>query len=297
LPAQFWAVLQEVAKRVTGRAVTFQLNSADAYVPWELARVANPIDPASPLFLGAQVAMGRWILGNRSIRLPPRHDRDVHTMAVMVGMYQPAIGGLRPLPQAVEEAKTLTETYAALPAIPLAATPADFRTLIDATITFKFEAIGGVECVHFAGHGEVDTGRPQDVAIYLSNGQVIAPVFFRSCDLGRNYAPFLFLNACMVGTAIEMLGDVDGFPGNCLAGGFCGLVAPLWAVNDGVAKSVAIDFYKMALSADSGHTSVADILRKLRAKYNRANPVSSYLAYVYYGNPYLSLTYAPRPGN
>jgi hypothetical protein len=86
-----------------------------------------------------------------------------------------------------------------------------------------------------------------------------------------------------------MLGDVDGFPGNCLAGGFCGLVAPLWAVNDSVARSFAIEFYREALTVQTGST-VADILRKLRAKYDRAHPVTSYLAYVYYGNPFLRLT-------
>ena len=49
-----------------------------------------------------------------------------------------------------------------------------------------------------------------------------------------------------------MLGDYGGFPGNCLAGGFCGLIAPLWAVNDDVAKAFAIEFYDEALSGRSG---------------------------------------------
>ena len=91
----------------------------------------------------------------------------------------------------------------------------------------------------------------------------------------------------------QLLGDYGGFPGNCLAGGFCGLVAPLWAVNDSVAKEIAIEFYRKALKADSG-VSVAEIIRDIRSNYNRKNPISSYLAYVYYGNPSLRLNRAPR---
>jgi Ternary complex associated domain 7 len=219
LPAEFWTVLQEVAKMVKDRPVTFQLNSADPYVPWELAAVEPAIDPTSPPFLGAQVVMGRWILGDRNIASPPRHARNIRAMAVMAGMYKSEVG-LRPLPQAIEEAKTLTQSYAAMPAIPLDCTPASFQSLLDATINFNFDPIGGVECVHFAGHGEVDPSRPGDAAIYLNDGRPITPTFFRSSTLGKTYAPFLFLNACMVGTAGQMLGDFGGFPGNCLAGGF-----------------------------------------------------------------------------
>ena len=56
-----------------------------------------------------------------------------------------------------------------------------------------------------------------------------------------------------------------------------------------MARSLAIEFYREALSSDRIGGSVADILRQLRAKYDRQQPVPSYLAYVYYGNPYLRL--------
>jgi hypothetical protein len=290
LPGEFWDVLRGVAVKVTDRPITLQLNSAEPYVPWELALIDPPVDPARPSFLGAQVVMGRWIQGDRNIVAPPRHARAVRAMAVMAGMYK-ATAGLVPLPQAIEEAKALTQAFAAMPAIPLDCTAANLQTLLDAKINFNFNAIGGVECVHFAGHGEVDPTRPGDAVIYLNDGEPITPLFFRNCMLGKNYGPFLFLNACMVGVAGELLGDYGGFPGGCLAGGFCGLVAPLWAVNDSVAKAFAIEFYREALSARADGSSVPEILRQLRAKYSRQNPVSSYLAYVYYGNPYLRLSW------
>jgi CHAT domain len=290
LPNEFWDVLRNVAPKVANRPITLQLNSAEPFVPWELAWVEPAIDSARPSFLGAQVVMGRWILGDNDIVSPPRHARSIRAMAVMAGMYK-STTGLVALPQAIEEARTLTRSFEAMPAVPLDGTAANLQALLDAEITFNFNAIGGVECVHFAGHGEVDPSRPGDAAIYLNDGHPITPLFFRNSALGKTYAPFLFLNACMVGTAGKMLGDYGGFPGNCLAGGFCGLVAPLWAVNDSVAKAFAIEFYDEAL-AERTNGSVAEILRELRAKYDRRRPVPSYLAYVYYGHPYLSLSRA-----
>jgi hypothetical protein len=67
LPVKFWDVLQGVAAKVKDRPITLQLNSAEPYVPWELAWVKAVIDPERPSFLGAQVAMGRWILGDHSV--------------------------------------------------------------------------------------------------------------------------------------------------------------------------------------------------------------------------------------
>jgi CHAT domain-containing protein len=139
--------------------------------------------------------------------------------------------------------------------------------------------------VHFAGHGQVDPTRPGDAAIYLDKGKPLSPVFFRKTRLGTQQAPFIFFNACMVGTGGEMLGDFGGFPGNCLAGGFTGLLAPLWAVNDSVARAIAMTFYNATLRSPS--RPVADVLRDIRAKYAENSSVSSYLAYVYYGSPHL----------
>jgi hypothetical protein len=293
LPREFWTMLAAVAAKIKDRPVTLQLNSAEPYVPWELALVQPALDPKRPIFLAAQVVLGRWILGDASVALPPRDALTIRGMAVMAGMYK-ATDGLRPLPEAIDEAKTLAQLYATIPAIPLEFTSANFKSLLDATLTFNLDPIGGVDCLHFAGHGEVDPTRPGDAAIYLSNSQPLNPILFLHCKLGLAYSPFVFLNACMVGTGGQLLGDYGGFPGNCLAGGFCGLVAPLWAVNDRVAKSIALEFYRQAFGSPSGRP-VAEILRDLRSKYQSDQPVPSYLAYVYYGNPALRLACAPAP--
>lgn len=278
LPAEFWTLLRAVAVRVTDRPITLQLNSAEPYVPWELALVDPPIYTDRPKLLAAQVAMGRWLLGDSAVASPPREAVSVKNMAAMAGRYNRSTG-LSPLPEAEDEVKELERT---LKAVRLNCDSAALKALLGAVIS------GGVQAVHFAGHGRVDPTRPGDAAFYLDNGAALSPAFFRRSVLGRKHAPFIFLNACMVGTAGEMLGDLGGFPGNCLAGGFTALVAPLWAVDDSVAKSIALEFYQAAL-AQPGR-SVAEVLRDLRANYRSDAPVASYLAYVYYGNPHLKLS-------
>ncbi|MFY7949156.1 MAG: hypothetical protein ACOVRP_08075, partial [Gemmatimonas sp.] len=104
LPAAFWQLLREVHTKVGGtRPVTLQLNSADPYVPWELATVNPPLDPSRVGILAAQVSMGRWILGDAEVPATPRSSLDVRSFAVMAGMYKSAESGLKKLPNAEAE--------------------------------------------------------------------------------------------------------------------------------------------------------------------------------------------------
>jgi hypothetical protein len=281
LPKTFWEMLRAVAARVPGRPLTFQLNSADPYVPWELALMEPPLDPGRPPILAAQVVMGRWILGDSAVSAPPRVEVKVTKIAAMAGKYNAIATGLRRLPEAEAEVHDLEQKFKATT---YAGDSTSLKALLDASIG------GGAQVVHFAGHGQVGVTRPGDAAIYLDNGKPLSPIFFRKTNLGAQHAPFIFFNACMVGVGGEMLGDYGGFPGNCLAGGFTALVAPLWAVNDTVAHWIALQFYDRALAAPA--RPVAEVLRELRANYSTNPTVSSYLAYVYYGNPNLKVQWA-----
>jgi len=283
LPKEFWSLLRAVATKIgDGQVVTLQFNSADAYVPWELALVDPPIYADRVPLLAAQTTMGRWILGESAVASPPRAVLHVRSFALMAGMYKAARTGMMKLPKAEEEVQELEATYAgSRRALAYTCDGAGLTALLGGSIG------GGAQLVHFAGHGQVDPARPGDAAIYLNDGLAISPVLFRKTALGSVHSPLLFLNACMVGTAGEMLGDFGGFPGNCLAGNFTGLVAPLWAVNDEIAKWMALEFYRDAMA--SPPRSVAAILRDLRSTFASRPQSSSYLAYVYYGNPYLTL--------
>jgi hypothetical protein len=284
-PAELGPVLDRLHAHVrdaSGRPATILLQSAEAHVPWELAVLENPPDADRPPFLGAQFAVGRWLLGPRSVRVPPAREVAVRSMAVVVGDYKSS-RRLRPLPQAEAEGETLADRYGAHR---LAATAPELNLL------FGGGPDTGVDAIHFACHGEVDPNDAATGKVFLNDDQPLDPVHFLQARVGRTHEPFLFLNACQVGQAGESLGDYAGFAGSCLRNGFRGFVAPLWSVDDGIAHAIALDFYERAFGPDDGApTPVAEVLRDVRARFPEDVdiPPSTWLAYVFYGNPRLIL--------
>lgn len=302
LPLDVLDAVRAVAAVAAPRAPAVLVVSADPYVPWELAHVDPPLDAARPPFLGAQVTLGRWLRDPRGTDMrpaspgmaarPPAQPPStvaVKHMAVMAGLYR-AASGLRPLPAAEQEAAALAQAY---DAVKLAASTLDVKRLLDAQLTHGFEQIGGVEAIHFAGHGDVDPNVVDGSLLMLSEGKPLPSILFRSAKYGGDRQPLFFLNACMIGVGGELLGDMGGFPGNCLRGGFGALLGALWEVDDTVARQFALDFWRRALPVDGSPAEpVGDILRDLRAKYSDAagqTPAHTWLAYVYYGHPRLTL--------
>ena len=311
LPRAAVNALREVALATQPNPPTVLLVSADPYVPWELAKIDPPLDASRPPFLGAQAVMGRWLRmsppssvealtaaassGAERPPLNPPASIDVRHMAVMAGLYKPP-SGLRSLPHAEQEAKDLVLSHRA---ILLAASPQSLAQLLGARLEHNFDAIGGADAVHFAGHGQFDPGEVDASVLYLSNGKPMSSLLFRSAKYGPPNAnqPLIFLNACMIGIGAELLGDMGGFPGNCLRGGFGGLLGALWEVDDDLARDIALEFWERALPVNGNAPEpVGEILRDLRARYGSqqgAPPLATYLSYVYYGHPRLRLQRLP----
>jgi len=134
---------------------------------------------------------------------------------------------------------------------------------------------------------------PDAATLYLSDGTPLFASLFGSARYGAAQSPFFFLNACMAGIGDELLGDAGGFPGNCLDGGFGAMLGALWEVDDKIARHLAIEFWARALPTGGGMAEpLGTILRDLRAKYIPDQvkvPATTYLAYVYYGHPRLTL--------
>jgi hypothetical protein len=309
LPPAVFDALRAVAKRVAPDPPAVLFVSAEPYVPWELAHIDPPLEAGRPPFLGAQTLLGRWVRDGSGaspplaltvtpstvirIEKPPAQPPSritVRDMAVMAGFYM-AESGLQRLPSAEAEAQALVKNHNGLA---LAASSQALKQLLDAMLERDFKHIGGAGAVHFAGHGEFDPSRPDSAVMFLSDGKPLSSLLFRSANYGRDLQPLLFLNACMIGIGGQLLGDMGGFPGNCLRGGFGGVLGALWEVDDGVAAEIAMEFWRRALPVDGTKGEpVAAILRDLRAKYSEdaANvPVSTYLSYVYYGHPRLTLS-------
>jgi hypothetical protein len=312
LGTEVLAVVRQVAARTAPAAPAVLLVSAEPYVPWELTRFDPPLDPARPPLLGAQVRLGRWLREGRQGASPaptdgPPEDRPpvrppavlpVGPMAVMAGYYN-ASSGKRQLPMAQAEAQTLAKTYKQMPAIAVEASLAGLKRLLDADLVdTNQQTLGAAGFVHFAGHGEYDPTTPDASVLVLSDGTAVRSFLFRSARYGKENQPLIFINACMVGIGDQLLGDMGGFPGNCLKGGFGGVLGALWEVNDHVARDMALEFWRRAVPTDGSNPEpVGEILRDLRARYapgSDSRSPASWLAYVFYGHP--GLTVRPQTG-
>ena len=271
LPDEFWEVIREVAKTVPDGPPTILFLSAEPYVPWELAVMDPPLDDAVPPFLAAQASVGRWVLGQHRPKLPPPATLDVHKMAVVSGIYN--LPGWDRLLDAEKEADELAKLYDA--------------TRINASSQEVLQLVSGnpeAELLHFAVHGQYDPNGEID-GIVLVDGLTLDPMQIKGSPLRSR--PFVFLNACQVGSGEAVLGDYAGMAEAFLFAGASGVIAPLWSIDDVMARELALRFYEKALT---GRTP-ADILREERAAFkNDPSTISStYLAYQDSGHPHMTI--------
>lgn len=282
VPDELWPLLREAAERAGGPPDVLIL-SAEPYVPWELARMEEPlIDPAAPPFLAAQANVGRWVLPQRERaagsrqrpQQPPPRKVEVSAMAVVTGVYNRP--GWSRLKEAEAEAEELGKRFKA--------------AQVNAVTDQVLQCLRGTppaELLHFAVHGTYDPGGLQD-GLMLVDGVTLEPFQVQGAQLSRS--PFVFLNACQVGMGNKVLGDSSGMAAAFLMAGASGVVAPLWSVKDTIAREIARSFYEKTAEG----TSPAEALREARRSFRpEAAPQSAtWLAYQYFGHPSLKLRFS-----
>jgi hypothetical protein len=271
LPTSFWDVLSAVAARLDGRPPSILILSAEPYVPWELAVIDPALDREAPPFLSAQANVGRWVLGQRRPRLPPPSTLTVGAMSVVSGVYDRP--GWARLAEAEAESNALASAYGATP--------------VDATTRDVLELLGGrpnADLIHFAVHGRYDPSGGLD-GLVLTDGLALDPLKVRGTMPPGD--PFVFLNACQVGGGEQILGDYAGLAEAFLFAGASGVVAPLWSIDDRLAREIAVRFYERTFQG----AGPADVLRRERAAFRSSPDITSatYLAYQYFGHPALRL--------
>jgi len=274
VPDEFWDVLRKVAGTVASGSPTVLFLSAEPYVPWELAVMDPPLDDKLPPFLAAQASVGRWVLGQHRPKLPPPSELSVHSMAVVSGVYN--LPGWDRLIDAEKEADEIAAKYGA--------------TKVNADSQDVLKLVSGTpaaDLMHFAVHGQYDPNGEID-GIVLVDGLTLDPMQIRGSPLASR--PFVFLNACQVGSGEAVLGDYAGMAEAFLFAGASGVIAPLWSIDDVMAREIALRFYEKALKGKSP----ADILREERAAFrNDPSTISStYLAYQYFGHPHMTIARA-----
>ena len=275
VPVEVLDAIAATAALVGDRPLMVHLLSQEPYVPWELAMLEPPIRDDAPPFLGAQVELGRWVLGQRRPPLPAPTGVEVRALVVVGGDYD-GVAAAR-LVEADAELAALVDRYAA--------------TGVEAFAEDILECLAGAppaDVLHFAVHGMYDTAGVRE-GLVLSDGSLLDPMLVKGVDL--HGAPFVFLNACQVGSSNELLGDYSGVAEAFLFAGASGVVAPLWKVDDRLARELALTFYEAVLD---GADRPAAALRVARSRFGADGepPSATPLAYQFYGHPGLRLRMA-----
>jgi hypothetical protein len=240
-------------------------------VPWELAwfdELASVVPDAEKTapFLGAHAAISRWPLSD--------DERPDPTPA-------PAV--------VVSGAAVLTADYTGVPTFPVLesalAEAAEVSGLFEpravevvpelASVIALFKGDPPSKLVHAAVHGKFDNEGNQQGIVLLEKspaggavGRYLTPTMLEN---GRLDGPFVFLNACQVGSDEQVLGNYGGFATTLVKVGAAAVVAPLWNVRDTVAAEFARRFYANAwgTATSGGNVSVAEAVRQLRALYTQ----------------------------
>jgi len=200
----------------------------------------------------------------------------VRSLAVVSGVYD--LPGWERLVEAEAEAADIVDAYGA--------------AAVNATVQGVLDLLRGTpaaDLIHFAVHGTFDANHGRE-GLILVDGNALDPLAVRGTPMSGT--PFVFLNACQVGRGDQILGDHAGMADAFLFAGAAGVVAPLWSVDDRLARQIALHFYERALNGDTA----ANILRTERAAFRESPETvsSTYLAYQYFGHPALRLERAGR---
>jgi len=200
-------------------------------------------------------------------------------MTVVSGIYNNTPGWNR-LVAAEEEAQELSIHHAATPV------NADLNNVLDCLRGNPL-----AEVLHFAVHGIYDPLGIQE-GLVLVDKKYLDPKVVEGLPK-MEHAPFVFLNACQVGAGNKVLGDYAGMAAAFLYADASGVIAPVWSINDTVAKEIALRFYTEMQNAKE--VTPAAFLREERKKFQLNNTSGTCLAYQFFGHPCFKLHYTKQP--
>lgn len=257
----YWALWDHYQRRLT-----IQFISEDPHLPWELMRPVRADESEIHPPLAIKHTVARWITrwdGYMRNRLP---GGRIFTIAPK---YPTAS---RQLPRAQSEAQALVDRFHAerVDGTKLAVT-----ALLETTLPPEPVAI-----LHFAGHGKFTGDAPTESNIKLEDGALSASEVERpEVRLGRACRTLVFFNACEVGAAGSVFGEVGGWADAFLGRQFGGFIAPLWSVDDEDAGIVATELLDGIVNR---HEPIGEVLRAVREKHGAASP--TFYSYLYYGD-------------
>jgi hypothetical protein len=255
----------------------------DPTIPWELMRPVPPrpyrSEFGSQRILGMTHPVGRWLL-KYNANLVQRLPQGSIVSAVATKYGGPDAEALK-LPEAsgIAEVETMLREGYKEQTISVPAMYQTIRSLFEG----KLEATRGrrpISVIYLGGHGSYDGGNPDNSTVYLLDQKLgVLEVNRDEVVLGEEDRTVVILNACGVGAAGLVPGNVGGWAGTLLEHRFGGLIAPLWPVFDNTARDAMEDFFRLTIRESK---TLAEAVRDVRASHGSISPTC--LAYVYYGD-------------
>jgi CHAT domain-containing protein len=189
-------------------------------------------------------------------------------MAEVTGKYDSL--KVRNLESALEEGRAVRDLYGAQ----------HVAAVTDSILSCLHEGSPPASTIHVALHGQWSATNAVSGLIMMDENVLTANAV-SGAEEPAPYRPFVFLNACQVGEGNQVLGNYAGLPAAFLYARARGVVAPLWSIDDAIAKEIALRFYA---SLKAG-VPAAKILRLERKRFLTERISTTYLAYIYFGSP------------
>jgi len=294
MPAGVTAAVRQVVAASPDTAPSILLLTQEPFVPWELAVLDPPLHTSygqdSP-FLGAHAAISRWPLDQRQRRQVPA--LAVRRQAAITAQYA-GVKRWKPLEYAEAEVAELVRDYGMTA---VTGSPDQVKACLEGAPAY--------DVIHIGLHGQFDHGGQEDGLVLVevdANGAATARFLTTTVVRGLRLSagtPFVFLNACQVGSGESVLGTYGGFAAALALSGASAVVAPLWNVDDKVAAAITSGFYAAAYGDPP--VAVAEVVRRVRAGYNRerarSDPESctpTLVSYQCFGHPRFTLRRTPE---
>jgi bacillolysin len=259
--------LQQELWRVRDRIQSVQIQSEEAWIPWELCKLCgdeNGKTVEGP-FLCEAFAVTRWPPG-----VPRQPELGLRNVAIVV----PRDSGLPFASRERDFMLSLADERRAVSPVP--ATFLDVRRDL---------ASGAYDGWHFTGHGGVRSPDPNRSAIYLEGKERFTPEDLSGVvsNLGLT-RPIVFLNACQVGRGGLSLTGIGGWASQFLRAGAGAFIGTHWSVYDEPALTFAEEFYRRVLAG----LPMGRAAREARSAI-KAGGDPTWLAYTVFADPYATV--------
>jgi len=256
----YWALWDHYA-----RPLSIQFISDEPHLPWELMRPARADDSEIHPPLALKHSVARWIARWDGFM---RNQLPAGRICTIAPKYEVAS---RRLPRALAEAAALEKEFGA---------ERVEGTRGAVTALLENAPSPAVAVLHFAGHGKFASSAATQSNIKLEDGTFAASEVERpEVKLGKAFRTLVFFNACEVGVAANVFGDVGGWADAFLGRQFGGFIAPLWSIDDEDAGTVAAELLEGVVRR---HQPIGEVLRDIRAKHGNVSP--TFYSYLYYGD-------------